>query len=108
MNKSHLHLAACLWVAAFALLYPAHIYCQRTQAGKAPTVDARMRTKLVDNIIRELQAKYVAPEKVKEMETYLRTKLKSGGYDKFENAGQLALALTQDLRSAGRDLHLLI
>ena len=108
MNKSHLRLAGCLWVAVFALLYPGQIYSRGAQAEKAPTVDARMRTKLIDNIIRELQAKYVAPEKVKEIETYLRMKLQSGGYDKIENAGQLALALTQDLRSASRDLHLLV
>jgi retinol-binding protein 3 len=108
MNKSHLRLAVCLCSAVFVLLYPAHTYCQVTQGGKAPAIDAQMRTRLVDNIIRELRAKYIRPEKVKEIETHLRTKLQSGAYDKIENAGQLALALTQDLRTAGRDLHLLV
>lgn len=108
MNKSHLRLAVCLWVAVFAQLEPAQTYCQVTQAAKAPAVDAQMRMRLVENIIRELRARYIAPEKIKEIETYLRTKLKSGGYNKIENAGQLASALTQDLRSAGKDLHLLV
>lgn len=108
MNKSHLRLAVCLWGAVVALLFPAHTYCQVTPAGKAPAVDAQMRSRLVDNIIRELRAKYIVPEKVKEIETYLRKKLQSGGYDKIGDAGQLASALTQDLRSAGRDLHLFV
>ncbi len=84
-------------------------YYQTPAAGDKPLiVDAQLRQKLVDNIIRELHAKYVIPEKTKGIESYLRTKLRSGAYDKIESARQFASALTEDLRTAGKDLHLLV
>jgi hypothetical protein len=108
MTSSHFRLAACFWIALLVLFYPSPVCCQTAQTDKGFTIDSQMRKRLVDQIISELRAKYIAPEKVKGIETYLRTKHQSGAYDKIENAGQLALALTQDLRTAGRDLHLFV
>lgn len=67
-----------------------------------------MRQRLVENIVRELHAKYVAVEKVKGIEAYLRKKLQDGAYDKLTNPKELASSLTTDLRAAGRDLHLFV
>jgi hypothetical protein len=78
------------------------------QTNKAPVIDSQIRKQVAENIIRELQAKYVAPEKVKDIENALRVKLQSGGYDKIESPQQLAMALTQDLRVAGSDHHLFV
>jgi hypothetical protein len=71
-------------------------------------IDTQLRQRLVDNIIREIQTKYVAPEKIKIIESYLRAKLQGGAYDKIEDARELASALTTDLRTAGEDLHLFV
>ena len=83
-------------------------YGQQTPSDKPPVMDTQLRQRLIDNIIRELQTKYVAPEKTKGIETYVREKLKSGAYDKIENARAFASALTTDLRTAGKDLHLFV
>jgi hypothetical protein len=79
-----------------------------SQTDKPPIVDSQLRQRLVDNITRELQAKYVAPDKVKEIASYVRTKLQAGAYDKLKDANELASALTSDLRTASKDLHLLV
>lgn len=75
-----------------------------------PTVvlDQQIRKQLVENIIRELKAKYVVPEKVKDIETALRAKFQNGDYDKLETPSRFASALTQDLRTVANDLHLFV
>jgi hypothetical protein len=78
------------------------------QAEKLPVVDSQLRQRLVDNVIRELQFRYVAPERIKDITSYLRTKLEGGAYEKIKDANELALALTTDLRTASKDLHLLV
>ena len=78
-------------------------YCQ-----EPPVIDSQLRQRLIDNITRELQLKYVAPERTKDIAAYLRTKLQSGAYDKLNNANELASVLTTDLRTAGKDLHLFV
>ena len=79
-----------------------------SQETKLPVIDSQLRQRLVDNITRELLEKYVAPEKAGPIASHLRTKLQSGAYEKIETANELALALTNDLRSASKDLHLLV
>jgi hypothetical protein len=89
-----------------SLLLPSIVW---SQAGSTtPVLDSRTRKQIVENIIRHLQTKYVVPEKVKDIEAALRTKLQNGGYDKIETTSQFASALTQDLRTAGSDLHLFV
>lgn len=83
-------------------------YGQGTQTDKPPVLDAPTREKLVENIIRELQTRYVAPEKTKAIESYLRKKLKGGAYDKIEGVRSFASALTTDLRTAASDSHLFV
>src|ERR1700754_3372639 len=97
-------LCALLFVLAFSLSG----YSQTATADKPPVVDSQLRQRLVENITRELQAKYVAPEKTKQIASALQTKLQSGGYDKIQDANELASALTTDLRSASKDLHLFV
>lgn len=105
IKNSHIRLAAWLLFTAISLIYPAHL---SAQSDKELVVDSKLRKQLVEQIVRELKAKYVAPEKVKEIESHLRQKLQSGAYDKIDNPRQMALALTDDLRTAGKDLHLLV
>ena len=102
MNNSFIRLSAYLLIVFLVLA------CSSEAHGQRPVVDAQLRQKLVDNIIRELQTKYVAPEKTKAIGSYLRTKLQSGAYDKIEDLTALASAFTTDLRTAGEDLHLFV
>jgi len=89
MNNSFVRLPGWLCIVLLVLACSLETHAQ-------PVVDAQLRQKLVDNIIRELQTKYVAPEKTKVIGSYLRAKLQSGAYDKIEDATALASAFTTD------------
>jgi hypothetical protein len=108
MNNSYFRLSYFLWTLIFVLAFSSSVYCQATPADKPPIIDSQLRQRLVDNITRELQVRYVAPEKIKEITSYLRTKFQSGAYEKIEGANELASALTSDLRTVSKDLHLLV
>lgn len=95
-------------IFVFVFGCPAETYSQVTPTKPPVVVDGKMRRNLVENIIRELRQKYVAPEKSKDIEKYLRTRLEKGEYDKIENPREFAAALTQHLRTASRDLHLFV
>ena len=99
MNTILQRLATLLCLAVCAIAFNQRLYGQAAPANQPVVVDGPMRQKLVDNIIRELHAKYVAPEKVKGIETHLRAKLQSGAYDKSTTPNQFASALTTDLRN---------
>lgn len=96
----------CLVVCALVFAFCFSGHAQTTD--KPPIVDSQLRQRLVENITRELQAKYVAPEKVKDIATSLQTRLKNGGYEKIQDVNELASALTNDLRTASKDLHLFV
>lgn len=104
----YLRLSICLSVAVLIQLHLFPALAQTPPLQKPPTVDAQMRLRLMENIIRELKNKYVVPEKTKAIESELRKKFRSGAYDKIASPRELASALTNDLRSAGKDLHLYV
>lgn len=68
------------------------------EASGPTVVDVQTRTRLVDNIIGELQARYVAPEKVEAIGSYLRARLRAGADDETEDAGRLAARADLSLR----------
>lgn len=69
-------------------------------------VDAPMRADLVSNLGRQLAAHYVFPDKAAKMGALLQARLDSGAYDGLNNADQLANAISDDLQSVTRDLHM--
>ena len=95
-------------LAPVLILFLSSLTYSQAATDKPPKIDAQLRQKLVNNIIHELQTKYIAPEKTKAIESYLREKLQSGAYDKIENVYELASALTTDLRTTSTDLHLFV
>ena len=103
-----IRLAVLLSLIVFSLVWPSDTYSQTEAREKPPVVDAKLRQNLINKIVEELRAKYVLPEKTKAIESYLLTKLQKGDYDKIENVRELASALTTDLRTAGKDLHLFV
>src|SRR5262245_45301154 len=100
------HILLCIIGVSFAL--SSRTICAAAQSEKPPVIDSQTRRRIIDKVTSELQLKYIAPERVKNMESKLRTKLQSGEYDKIENPRLFASTLTQDLRTAGNDLHLFI
>jgi hypothetical protein len=80
--------------------------CQTSQSELA--IDAQLRKQIVENIIRELTAKYIAPDKVKDIESYMRKRLQDGAYDKLNSPASFAGTLTEDLRAATKDGHLFV
>jgi retinol-binding protein 3 len=106
MKQTPFHFATYLWLTVVLLLHPSAISGQPAQSAKTPIVDSQMRRRLVDAIVHELEIKYVAPERAKEIGSYLRSKLQTGAYDKLDNPRQLAAAFTEDLRAVSKDSHL--
>jgi len=87
----------------------AHSPATRCQAPQgALVIDAQIRQRIVENIIGELKAKYIAPEKVKDIESYLRKKVHDGAYDKLSSPTPFTVALTEDLRATSKDGHLFV
>ena len=108
MNTRYIRLRMCVGIVVLILAYSPHIYCQPAQVDKPLVIDSQLRKQLIENIVRELNAKYIAPEKIKDIESYLRKKLQDGAYDKIEKPNEFAGALTQDLRAASKDGHLFV
>ena len=102
MNNSYARFSYVLCALLFVL------GCSRGYCQTPAIIDSLLRERLIDNITSELQSRYVAPDKIKLITSYMRTKLQSGAYEKIESANELASALTKDLRTASKDLHLLV
>jgi len=105
MNKHISRLPFCFLALILILAEPGR--CQ-TPPAAPPSLDAKVRQQLIENIVRELRSKYVAPEKVKSIESNLRAHVQSGDYDKIVDVREFASTLTQHLRADAKDLHLFV
>ena len=76
------------------------------QEPKAPTLEAANKQAIVDEISALLNKNYIFAETAAKMEERIRTRLKNGDYDKFSDAREFALAVSQDLASVSKDKHL--
>jgi hypothetical protein len=70
------------------------------------TIDAKVRTEVIDNILKNLNESYVFPDVAKQMETDVRSRLKNSEYESITSAKAFAKKLTDDLQSVSRDKHL--
>jgi retinol-binding protein 3 len=70
------------------------------------TIDAKVRTEVIDNILKNLNESYVFPEVAKQMETDVRNRMKNKEYDAITSAKEFAKKLTEDLQSVSHDKHL--
>jgi retinol-binding protein 3 len=68
----------------------------------APAVRTRV---IVESLVDALEGNYVFPDVADEMAAHITERLEGGDYDEL-NEGDLAKALTVDLRSVSSDLHL--
>ncbi|MCE9593097.1 MAG: S41 family peptidase, partial [Planctomycetes bacterium] len=70
------------------------------------TIDAAVRTAVIEEAAKDLDENYVFPDVAKKMATLLREKLKQKKYDALTSAKAFAKQLTDDLQSISHDKHL--
>jgi len=70
------------------------------------TIDAAMRTKVIDTILKRLNDSYVFPEMAKKMEQSIRERVDKKEYDQITSAKEFATRLTTDLQAVSKDKHL--
>ena len=70
------------------------------------TIDAAMRTQVVDGVLKRLNDSYVFPETAKKMEQAIRERVNKKEYDQITSAKAFATKLTSDLQEISHDKHL--
>ena len=70
------------------------------------TIDAAMRSEVIEGVLEKLNAYYVFPEVAKEMEKAIRTRLEGKEYESITSAAVLCETLTEHLREISHDKHL--
>ena len=70
------------------------------------TIDAAMRTHVIDGMLSRLNQSYVFPETAKKMEEAIRERVSKKEYDQITSAKQFAAKLTSDLQDVSHDKHL--
>jgi hypothetical protein len=95
-----------LCFVTLALLHATSSPAATADTAPSPAMDAAARGEVIDALIHELNTYYVFPDVAKKLETALRDKQRSGGYDSAVREEDLAVMLTADLREVGRDRHL--
>lgn len=76
------------------------------QPPQPPAVDAAERQAILDGVVAALHATYVFPEVAVKMEEHVRARLAAGAYDRIDGLADFTAALTDDLRSVSKDLHI--
>jgi retinol-binding protein 3 len=84
---------------------PIHTSAQTASAIADRDLDATTRRLVIEELILQLRRRYVLPEAVGKLEARLRAKLGAGAYDSATSAMSFARSLTDELRTAGDDLH---
>jgi len=70
------------------------------------TIDASVRTQVIDSILKRLNESYVFPEVAKKMELSIRDRVAKKEYDQITSSRELATTLTKDLQAISNDKHL--
>jgi retinol-binding protein 3 len=105
--QSNRHIRAALIIAllsALATLLSGRI--ARSETPSAAQVDARTRKEVLEELARQLEAKYAIPDTAKKLAQTVRAKQKSNAYKNLSSAPELARVLTDDLYAVARDKHL--
>ncbi len=97
-----------LFVLMVALcLVPAPCRAQTISATtQAKALDAKMRSAILETVIRQINKYYVDPDLARKMAVYLRDKRTKGEYDPFVEQRRFLDQLTTDLRTVSHDYHL--
>lgn len=106
---AQLLLPALCFVVALASFNAAQQPSQ--QASRQPeqpdmTIDAGVRTQVIEGVLKNLNEAYVYPETAKRMEQAIRERVAKKEYEQVTSAKALAQMLTEHLQAVSRDKHL--
>src|SRR5579863_10600638 len=89
-----------------ALLFAVFLRAQGPPAGPDMTIDAKMRSDVIDGALKALNANYVFPDVAKKMEQAIRERQQRKEYDSITSARKFAETLADNLRAISHDGHL--
>lgn len=96
----------CFFLVVFVCSFPISFGQERAAASGAVTLDAKLKTGVVEGITKLFIDKYIFLETAERMEELLKSKLKAGEYEKIDDADEFARVLTKDLQSVSKDRHI--
>lgn len=99
-------LLASLLVVTGVLPSPAGLHGRKGPPQADMAVDKALRGEVLDGVIANLNSYYIFPEQARQIETALRNKQASGGYDAITSAEDLAATLTADIHQVNNDRHI--
>jgi hypothetical protein len=97
------------WIVISSLLMltmASAVAAQEDRPEPKVAVDRATRLAVIDTLVARLNAHYVFPDKARQIEAALRRRQQEGKYDALTDGKQLAMQLTDDLRSVASDLHM--
>jgi len=74
--------------------------------GEENQIDAKTQLEIIDSVTSVLKDMYLFPDKVGQLDDYLRDRYNSGAYNDISSGKKYASALSKDLQAVSRDLHL--
>ncbi len=77
-----------------------------SSAQSPASIDAAIRTEVIESAIKALNDAYVFPEVAAKMEQAIRHRVAQKEYDNITDAAQFAIKLTNDLQAVSKDKHL--
>lgn len=100
-----------IFLAAGALAFPplagsAGEWGGTQNAGQTDLTSAAVREQLVESVAAVVRENYVFPETGAKIAAALFERLKSGAYDDAVTADRMTRALTEDMRSISKDIHI--
>lgn len=98
------NLAIAVLAIAVYICLPNPAVAQQPQPDM--NIDAATRTSVIDNLIKELNDRYVFPEVAKKIETDLRKRQSAKEYDSLNSSIAFAKKLTDDVQAISKDKHL--
>jgi C-terminal processing protease CtpA/Prc len=98
-------------IKSISLLIVVVVCCSTSIAQGGPqqpdkTIDAAMRSEVIEGVLKRLNAGYVFPDVAKKMELAIRDRMQKKEYDQLTSARGFAQKLTADLQEVSRDKHL--
>ena len=107
MKKALILLLPILIVGMALIDQPSRSIAQQPPQQQDLTIDSKVRSEVIENLLKELNESYVFPETAKKMEADMRGRIQKNEYDQVtQPARAFAEKLTSDLQSVSHDKHL--
>lgn len=105
-NKTVFNFTLTTLLLVISLAMPA--FAQSAREQRDITIDAAMRTQVIDSALRKLNDAYVFPDVARKMEAAIRERVQKNEYDSITSGAKFAQTLTAHLQEVSHDKHLRI